>query len=59
MHQRPPACVLMICAILPCRCPKDPPCLEACGRLVELWDRDLVRELSMHPRVARVIALGA
>lgn len=41
------------------RCRNSPACAEPCGRLVELWDESLLKQLSMHERVARVVSLGA
>ena len=38
------------------RCNKG--CSQPCGRLLELWDADQVVQLSLHPKVDRVIALG-
>lgn len=34
-------------------------CEGPCGRLVEMWDPEAVAALSMHPDVARVVAIGA
>ena len=42
-----------------CRCTKQPACSQPCGRLLELWDKDRVTQLSKHPRIDRVIAIGA
>lgn len=41
------------------RCQSSPACAEPCGRLVELWDEELLKKLSMHDRVARIVALGS
>ena len=38
------------------RCNKG--CSQPCGRLLELWDADQVVQLSVHPKINRVIALG-
>ncbi|CAL8463526.1 g3060 [Coccomyxa elongata] len=40
------------------RCQSSPACAEPCGRLVELWDEKLLKQLSMHDHVARIVALG-
>lgn len=40
-------------------CTRQPACSEACGRLLEMWDPQLVLELSHHPKVQRVVPLGA
>ncbi|KXZ52356.1 hypothetical protein GPECTOR_10g990 [Gonium pectorale] len=42
----------------PCRCPKTPACAAPCGRLLPLWDEQVVLELSSHPLVSRVVAIG-
>lgn len=39
-------------------CLRSPACSEACGCLREMWDAELVLELSNHPRVTRVVPLG-
>ena len=46
-------------SVLLCRCAKQPACRQPCGRLLELWDSHQVTQLSQHPRIDRVIALGA
>ena len=38
------------------RCNKG--CSQSCGRLLELWDADQVVQLSLHPKIHRVVALG-
>ena len=40
-------------------CGRSPACEAPCGRLVELWDPDLLLQLSHHPAVERCHALGA
>lgn len=40
-------------------CTGQPACSEACGRLLEMWDPALVLQLSHHPKVQRVMPLGA
>ena len=45
-----------VCA--PCRCPKDPRCAAPCGRLLPIWDERTVSELSYHPLISRVVAVG-
>jgi hypothetical protein len=39
-------------------CPRTPRCAEPCGRLVELWDAEATEQLSRHPSVRKVVALG-
>ena len=39
-------------------CLRSPACSEACGCLREMWDAELVLELSNHSRVTRVVPLG-
>ena len=45
--------------VLLCRCSKQPACSQPCGRLIELWDNKQVTQLSKHPKIHRIIALGA
>lgn len=40
------------------RCQRDPVCSQPCGGLLELWDKEQVSQLSMHPMIDRIIALG-
>jgi hypothetical protein len=40
------------------RCQREPSCEGPCGRLVSLWDPDLLSKISKHDRVSRVVALG-
>lgn len=42
----------------PCRCPNTPRCDQPCGRLLPMWDDQAVSELSHHPLVSRVVAIG-
>ncbi|GFR43445.1 hypothetical protein Agub_g4527 [Astrephomene gubernaculifera] len=39
-------------------CSKNPPCTKPCGRLLPMWDEQLVSYLSYHPLVSRVVAVG-
>lgn len=43
---------------VPGSCQQQPACSGPCGKLLQLWDTDLVEQLSYHPSVQRIVAIG-